>query len=130
MDAETLVDTSRKGRGWVHMTRPWPAWRICGAGLSSRVQWKAPRKPLNRKDRPMKTERKSQRVGPVLMKDEHGNEYDVYAEVTMQRTLFLEGTWSEWNEESKRFFTSGSHVNPPGEDGWWEVVATGVRIRP
>lgn len=78
----------------------------------------------------MKTERKKERVGPVLMKDEHGNEHDVYAEVTSQRTQFLEGTWSNWTEESKRFFTRESPVNPPDDQGWWEVAASGVRIRP
>lgn len=78
----------------------------------------------------MKTESRTHRTGPVRMKDETGQEYDVYCEAEEERTQFLDNSWSNWVSPSQRYFTANSHVNPPGEDGWWVVVATGVRIRP
>jgi hypothetical protein len=78
----------------------------------------------------MTQERKTERVGPVTMRDENGNSYAVFCDVTSQRSWFLDGRWSDWTEESKRFFTGESHVNPPDSEGWWEMVTSGIRIRP
>lgn len=78
----------------------------------------------------MATERKTERIGPVSMWDEERTLYSVYCEVKSQRTQYMDGTWDKWQQESKRFFTDTSPVNPADADGWWEVVATGVRIRP
>lgn len=77
----------------------------------------------------MDKQKRVERSGPMLMRDERGNEFSVFAEVTLSRQQYLNGSWSEWQEESRRLFTSDSHVNPP-EQGWYEHVTTGTRIRP
>lgn len=76
----------------------------------------------------MNAERKTETSGPVLMRDADGVEYEVFIELTLQRPRYLNNKPADWQEISRRLFTATSSVTPRGQ-GWYEVVATGARIR-
>ncbi len=76
----------------------------------------------------MNAERRMETSGPVLMKDAEGVTYEVFIELTLERSRYLNNKPSDWLEISRRLFTTTSLVKPRGQ-GWYEVVATGTRIR-
>lgn len=76
----------------------------------------------------MSAERKTEISGPVQMKDANGVTYEVFVELTLERPRYLNNKPADWQEISRRLFTATSSVTPRGQ-GWYEVVATGARIR-
>lgn len=76
-----------------------------------------------------KKETKAETFGPIAMFDQEGNEYRVTCSVRSYRQQFLDGTWTEWNVETRRFMCGRTPVNPR-DDGWYELAIPGTLIRP
>ena len=76
----------------------------------------------------MAIERKQEEVGPFLMKDATGKEYQIMCVVKVVRSQTVEG-WGPWTVESRQFKSGRLLVNPL-KDGWFEVASKGTLIRP
>ena len=76
----------------------------------------------------MEIERKQEEVGPFLMKDATGKEYQIMCLVKVMREPANEG-WGPWIVESRQF-KSGRFLVNPVQDGWFEIASKGTRIRP
>ena len=76
----------------------------------------------------MDIERKQEEVGPFLMKDANGKEYQIMCVVKVMREQAADG-WGPWIVESRQFKSGRLLVNP-SKDGWFELASKGTLIRP
>lgn len=78
----------------------------------------------------MRTQRRIDRRGPYVMKDAQGNTYRVYRDVEQMRPELLADGPGPWLDGIGHLSTDrGEPVNEL-DDGWYEIVTRGTRIRP
>lgn len=75
-----------------------------------------------------KTERRTERIGTVVMTDTTGKEHRVTCEQVFERWSLNAGNWSDWTPGDRLYFTRTSRVFRQGE-GQYFLASSGMPLQ-